>query len=252
MGCARRTRYAATPRFGSKLCVALVAHDLDRADEPDRRARRRSADDRRSCASRPACAERRGARARRCRAPRRSSASRARPPPAPGATSTCSRGRRCRACRFARAGCRRARSRRQSPRSACRPADSAFATVIDVRLQVERLRAEHVAGAAEAADHFVDDEQDVVLAQDRLHALEIRRRRDHTPPAPMHRLGEERRDGVGTFAQDQSPRARRRAASRTASSIRRLARRDSNTAQLGVQDAGHRQVEVGDARTRAR
>ena len=69
--------------------------------------------------------------------------------------------------------------------------------------QIERLRAKQVSGAAEAADDFVDDEQDVVFLQDRLDAVEVGRRRNDNAARAHHRLGEERRDRVRILANDQ-------------------------------------------------
>ena len=113
-----------------------------------------------------------------------------------------------------------------------------------------------LAQAAEAGDDLVDDEQDVVLLQDRLHALEVARRRDDHAAGALHRLGDEGGDGVGAFA------------ARSASSSS-CARRSTNCASLSpgsaaavevrradAQDAGQRQVEVlvhrGQARHRRR
>ena len=64
--------------------------------------------------------------------------------------------------------------------------DSAFAQVRMSGSMFERLAAPVVAGAPEAADHLVGDQQHVVFAQHRLDLLEIRPRGGMiTPPAPM-------------------------------------------------------------------
>ena len=118
-------------------------------------------------------------------------------------------------------------------------------------LQIEGLRPEHVAGAAEAADHLVDDEQDVVLLQDRLHAIEVgRRRHDHAAGA-HHRLGEERGDRIGTLAQDQLLEVRGEPRGERLLALARL-RAAVIVRAVGVQDARDRQVEIGRARRRAR
>ena len=67
----------------------------------------------------------------------------------------------------------------------------------------EHGRTEHLAQAAEPADHFIGDEQDVVLAQDRLHGFIIaRRRRDHAACAHQ-RLHDHGGNRVGAFRCDQ-------------------------------------------------
>ena len=73
----------------------------------------------------------------------------------------------------------------------------------DVGLQIKGLRAEHVARAAEAGDHFVDDEEDFVFLQERLDAIEVGGRRHDDPARSHHRLGEERSDRIGALAQNQ-------------------------------------------------
>ena len=114
----------------------------------------------------------------------------------------------------------------------------------DVGRDAERLAAEHVAGAAEAADHLVGDEQHVVLAQHLLDLREIaRRRHDHAARA-HHRLGDEGGDGVGILALDQrvevvgQPRRRNPPRSRPAARVAVVMR------AVGVADAGDRQVEI--------
>ena len=71
-----------------------------------------------------------------------------------------------------------------------------------VRLHPEGLGAPHVAGAPEAADYLVRDERDVVVAQDRLHLLEVRLRRHDHAPGTHHRFGDEGRDRIGAFLFD--------------------------------------------------
>ena len=65
------------------------------------------------------------------------------------------------------------------------------------------LTAPHLAGAGKAADDLVGDEQDVVLAQDRLDLLEIALRRKDRPAGSHDGLGEKGGDGVGPFRLDE-------------------------------------------------
>ena len=81
----------------------------------------------------------------------------------------------------------------------CMAAESAFAEVIMSGANTECLRAPHLPGARKAADHLIGNEQDVVLAQDRLDLLEITLRRKNRPARAHDRLGEKCRDGVGSF-----------------------------------------------------
>jgi hypothetical protein len=69
-----------------------------------------------------------------------------------------------------------------------------------IRLDVERLAAEHFAGAAKAGDHLVGNQQNVMLLEHRLDLLEVGRRwHDHAARA-HERLGDEGGDGVRPFA----------------------------------------------------
>ena len=73
----------------------------------------------------------------------------------------------------------------------------------DVRLEAVRLHAEHLAGAAEAADDLVGDQQDVVLLEDRGDRGPVAvRRHDHSAGA-LDRLADHGGDGVGAFARDR-------------------------------------------------
>ena len=65
------------------------------------------------------------------------------------------------------------------------------------------LEAEPASRAAEAGDHFVGDQQHVVLVADLADAREVVGGRDDDAAGALHRLGDERRDGVGAFAQDR-------------------------------------------------
>ena len=69
--------------------------------------------------------------------------------------------------------------------------------------QIEGLGRPVAAGAAEAADHLVDHEQDVVLAEHGLDLLEIGRWGDDHAARAHHRLGDEGRDRVGSLLEDQ-------------------------------------------------
>ena len=122
-----------------------------------------------------------------------------------------------------------------------------------VGLQVEHVGAEGLAQAAEAGDHLVGDQQDVVLLQHRLDAREVTRRWDDHAARTLHRLGDEGGDGVGAFGGDQ---------------VFQLLDQPVDELRLGLagqahavevrcahpQDAGQRQVEVlvhrGQARQR--
>ena len=81
--------------------------------------------------------------------------------------------------------------------------DTAFATLIVVGRISERLRAERVAGAAEAADHFVVDEEDAVAVEHRLHLLVVAGRRNDDAARTHDRLRDERGDRVRPFRFDQ-------------------------------------------------
>ena len=71
-----------------------------------------------------------------------------------------------------------------------------------VGVQIVGLRSPHVAGAAESADHFVRDEEDVVLLQERLHLVEVGRGRRNDAAGAHHGFGYERRDGLRPFLED--------------------------------------------------
>ena len=72
----------------------------------------------------------------------------------------------------------------------------------EIRLHPVMLIAEPGPGAPDAADHFVDVQQDVVAFADLLHPLPIaNRRRDHAA-ARRHRFQHQRAHRIGTLAQD--------------------------------------------------
>jgi hypothetical protein len=54
------------------------------------------------------------------------------------------------------------------------------------------LRAEPATGAAEAADHFIGDQQDAVLVDDPLDLRPISRRRNNDAARALDRLADER------------------------------------------------------------
>ncbi|MNQ47493.1 hypothetical protein D3C85_613380 [compost metagenome] len=60
-----------------------------------------------------------------------------------------------------------------------------------VRFQAVVLAAEPLAGAPEAADHLVDDEQDGVFGEDLAHLRPVAVRRDDHPAGALDRLGDE-------------------------------------------------------------
>ena len=84
----------------------------------------------------------------------------------PGGRRRCSRGRGCRSCRSSPRSPRPCRASIATAESGRKPAVSCLAIESGVRLEAERLGAEPLAGAAEAADHLVGDHQDVVPAAD--------------------------------------------------------------------------------------
>ena len=73
----------------------------------------------------------------------------------------------------------------------------------DVGLVAEALGAEHVAEPAEGADHLVGDQQHVVLVADLADPLEVAGRRREAAAGVLHRLEEDRRDGVGALELDR-------------------------------------------------
>ena len=113
----------------------------------------------------------------------------------------------------------------------------------DVGLEAEGLRAEHVAGAAEPTDHFVDDEQDVVFLQDRLDTIEVGGGRHDHPARPHHGLGEKCGDGVGIFAQDQLLQIASEPGRESFLALARL-RTAVVMRAVSVQDARDRQIEI--------
>ena len=78
---------------------------------------------------------------------------------------------------------------------------------------------EHVADAAEGADHLVRDQQHVVLVADLAHPLEVAGRRREAAARVLHRLEEDGRDGLGALEQDHLLDPVRGPQRRTASSV---------------------------------
>ena len=72
-----------------------------------------------------------------------------------------------------------------------------------VRLEAEFLAAERGAEPTEAADHLVADHEHVMLGADRHDLLEVGVRRHDDATRPHHRLGDERRNRVRAFLDDQ-------------------------------------------------
>ena len=66
-----------------------------------------------------------------------------------------------------------------------------------VRRDAEALRGERLAGAAEAADHFVEHQQDAVRIADLAQPLEVALRRHEAAARPGDRLDEARGDVLG-------------------------------------------------------
>lgn len=64
------------------------------------------------------------------------------------------------------------------------------------------ILAEPFAGAAEAAHDLVGQAENVVLAQELMDLGEVGSRRHDDAATGLDRLGDEGRDGVGSFAQD--------------------------------------------------
>ena len=57
--------------------------------------------------------------------------------------------------------------------------------------------------AAESADDLIVPEPNTIAIQHRLNRLEVTRRRHNDAARATHRLGNHRRDGVGTLSQNQ-------------------------------------------------
>ena len=72
----------------------------------------------------------------------------------------------------------------------------------DVGFDPVGLAAEHVAGAAKAADDLVGDQEDVVFAQNCLDFLPIGFGRHHHAPCPHHGFGNKGGDGLWAFGLD--------------------------------------------------
>ena len=106
------------------------------------------------------------------------------------------------------------------------------------------LRAPHFSGAGKAANHLVGHEENVVLAQQRLHLLEIALRRNDCAAGAHDRLGEEGGDGVRAFRLDE--RLERLGHAR-GELIFRLARLMPAVVvgKFGVLEGGERQTEAG-------
>ena len=78
-----------------------------------------------------------------------------------------------------------------------RPDAMPFAMLTTSALQTEVLAGEHLAGAAHARLHLVDDQQDAVLRRQLAQALQERRRRHDVAALALDRLDDDRGDFVG-------------------------------------------------------
>ena len=107
----------------------------------------------------------------------------------------------------------------------------------------ERLAAPPVAGAAEAGDHLVADQHDVVLVEDRLDRREVGLRRHDDAARAHHRLGDHRRDRVGSLALDQVLQRLRQARDEVRLALA-LGAEAVVMRAIGMQDAVDRQVEA--------
>ena len=83
------------------------------------------------------------------------------------------------------------------------PARHALRAGDDVGHVAELVAGEHLAQAAEGADHLVRHEQDVVAVADLADALEVPGRRREAATGVLHRLEEDRGDGVRPFELDR-------------------------------------------------
>ena len=73
----------------------------------------------------------------------------------------------------------------------------------EVRLDGVVMAAEIGTDTAKTGNHFIDNQQHIVLGQYRLDRLPVAFRRRHDTAGSQHRLGNESRDGLGAFGQDQ-------------------------------------------------
>ena len=72
----------------------------------------------------------------------------------------------------------------------------------DVRQVVVAVAGEHVAQSSEGADHLVRDEQDAVAIADLPHLLEVAGRRREAAAGVLHRLEDDRGDGLGALLEN--------------------------------------------------
>ena len=79
----------------------------------------------------------------------------------------------------------------------------ALRTGDDVRRDAVTSDRERFADAAEGADRLVGYQQHVVAIADRPHPLEVARRRREAPAGILHRLQEDRGDGVRSLELDR-------------------------------------------------
>ena len=79
----------------------------------------------------------------------------------------------------------------------------AFGEGEDIRFDAVAGEREHFAGASEAADHLVGDQQDIVLVADGAHAGEVVVRRHENAADALHRFGDQGGHGFRPFADDR-------------------------------------------------
>ena len=113
----------------------------------------------------------------------------------------------------------------------------------DVRLQAESLRAPPIAGPAEAANHFVGHQQDIVFLEDRGDLGPIGLGRNDDAAGTLHRFGKQCRDRIRAFRQDQLFKILRAARGKCLFALAGFAEAVVMRA-VGAQDAGDRQIEI--------
>ena len=109
-----------------------------------------------------------------------------------------------------------------------------------VRLHVEMLQREPLAGAPEARDHLIGDQQHLVAVADLAQPREVVGRRRIDPARALHRLGDHRRDRVGAFALDR----RHDVVDLHVPGVDSPAARGRRVGRVGVDDVGHLGPEV--------
>ena len=106
-----------------------------------------------------------------------------------------------------------------------RPPAIDFATIIEIRLDVEVLHREHPPGAPEPGLHLVRDEDDPVLVADPAQTLDELRRRRQEPALALLRLEHDRGDVIAPRRESRTSARARRARSSRRAAIRVRVRR---------------------------